>query len=256
MRKPFRVGVQLWTLRDDWQSDPQGTLRRLAQLGFEGIEVYGDLPKPAEVLREWLDDLGLQVAAAHLGPSLEIDYARRLEEARVLRHNHFVFSFPSDPFQSDATAEQMAAAALTMHRRLSSDGLRMSLHHHEWEFSSRDRGLRFLQTCAPIGIEFDLFWLATAGLHPVEMVRSHASRVALLHAKDGIPKRDIPMVALGQGQVPNLEAIDAAIAAQAPLEWVLLELDECAGDFWEALEKGKAHLDRHWNQSDRSRLNL
>jgi sugar phosphate isomerase/epimerase len=247
MKKPFRVGVQLWTLRDDWQRDPQGTLRRLAAMGFEGIELYGDLPKPANLLKGWLDELGLTVAAAHLGPSLDISLDRKIEEARVLGHNHFVFSFPSEAFQNDEAARTMAEKALAMHKRLQNDGMRMSLHHHEWEFASHPRGFHFFHSCAPIGIEFDLFWLATAGLDPIEMVRNYAPRIALLHAKDGIPKRGIPMVALGQGQVPNAQAITAAVASKAPLEWVLLELDDCAGDFWEAIEAGKAHLDQQWD---------
>lgn len=244
--RAYKIGVQLWTLRDDWQRDPIATLERLARIGYEGIELYGDLPLPVADLRAALNRLHMQVAAAHMGAevgdSIEADLQRRMHEARLLGHNHFVFSFAAEPFTEDAAMPGLLHAALARQSMLTEAGFRMSMHHHEWEFVSPERGLHFIEACPAIGIEFDLYWLATAGLDPVDMVRRFAPRVRLLHAKDGPARRDKPQTALGEGIVPIAQAIAAASAAQAPVEWVLVELDECAGDVWEALEKSRTWL--------------
>lgn len=235
-------GVQLWTLREDWQRDPVATLKRLSRMGYTGIELYGDLPMSAAELKTVLQSLGMRVAAAHVGDKVDVDLSERMQQARVLGHDHFVFSFSATPFTDDAFMLQLAEAARARAGELAAQGFRMSMHHHEWEFVSPERGLRFIEACPQLGLEFDLYWLATAGLDPVEMVQRYAKRLHLVHAKDGPARRDLPQTALGEGKVPIAASLAAAKAAAAPLEWVLVELDECATDVWEALEKSRAWL--------------
>ncbi len=230
-------------MRDDWQRDPIGTLRRCADLGLQGVELYGDLPLPISDLIQALTTFHLKVAAAHMGDSLAIDLPRRILEAQQLGHANLVWSFPASPFTNDADMLSLAQSAQAQAQSLAGQGLRMCLHHHDWEFASVDRGRRYLDLCSSAEVEFDLYWLKTGGLDPVAMVRNYASRVRLLHAKDGPAKHGLPMTALGQGVVDIHGAISAALQAKAPLEWVLIELDECATDIWEAVQVSKAYLD-------------
>lgn len=230
-------------MRDDWQRDPVGTLRRCAELGLQGVELYGDSPLPIADLKQTLDALGLKTAAAHVGDSLNLDLPRRLREARELGHQDLVWSFPAAPFANDADMQTLAQAAQAQAQSLAGQGFRMCLHHHPWEFVSMERGRRYLDLCAAADLEFDLYWLQTAGLDPVAMVRQYAPRVRLLHAKDGPALPGLPMTALGEGVVNIHGAISAALQANAPLEWVLIELDECATDVWGAVQKSKTYLD-------------
>ncbi len=61
------VGIQLYSLRDAIGSDVPGTLKRLSELGYEGVEFAGTYSLPAETLRAMLDETGLQCAGAHVG---------------------------------------------------------------------------------------------------------------------------------------------------------------------------------------------
>jgi sugar phosphate isomerase/epimerase len=241
----FRLGVQLWTVREDWQKDPIATLGRLSDLGFEGIELYGELPLPAIDLHAALKRFHLHVAAAHVGDHVSIDLNERMREARILGHDHFVFSFAEAAFVDPSETLALAQAANRRCAALTQNGFRMSLHHHDWEFASPERGRDFLQACDQPGLEFDLYWLAAAGLDPVSWVQRYAPRLRLIHAKDGTTRKGDPMTALGAGLVPVAQAIEAALLAQAPLEWVLVELDDCAGDVWQALRESRAYLNRY-----------
>jgi len=241
--RPYAIGVQLWTVREAWSKEPISTLSRLADLGYEGIELYGDLPLPAQELKAALQSMRLKVAAAHVGSDLDFDLTRRMEEARILGHRHFVWSLPSEAFADDASALAAAKAASSRCEALAREGFSMSLHNHDWEFVSPARGQAYLQACEKVGLEFDLYWLQVAGLNPAAMAGHYASRLKLIHAKDGPAQRGESMTALGDGKVDNAGAIGQAVKAGAPLEWVLVELDRCDTDIWVALRRSKAYLD-------------
>src|SRR5687767_14428693 len=61
-----RVGIQLYTVRNDFARDPRGTLARLAAIGYRDIETAGSYGPGAAQLRTWLDETGLEAPSAHL----------------------------------------------------------------------------------------------------------------------------------------------------------------------------------------------
>ncbi|MFP3484188.1 MAG: hypothetical protein RXN82_06240, partial [Caldivirga sp.] len=63
----LKVGLQLYSLRDDMPKDPFGTVREVAEAGFDGVEFAGFYGKSALEWREFLDKVGLEVAGAHIG---------------------------------------------------------------------------------------------------------------------------------------------------------------------------------------------
>jgi len=60
-----QIGLQLYTVRDELERDRDGTLRTIASLGYEGVELFG--PVDAQAMRAALDDLGLaEIGRAHV----------------------------------------------------------------------------------------------------------------------------------------------------------------------------------------------
>jgi hypothetical protein len=64
----------------------------------------------------------------------------------------------------------------------------------------------------------------------------------LLHIKDGPAVQGEPMVAAGEGSM-DFPAI--AQAAGGATEWMIVELDACATDMLEAVEKSRRYLIQH-----------
>ena len=60
------IGLQLFTVRDQLKEDFKGTVASVAQMGYEGLEVGGEITAPQKA-RDLFDSLGLQVFAAHVG---------------------------------------------------------------------------------------------------------------------------------------------------------------------------------------------
>jgi sugar phosphate isomerase/epimerase len=86
--------------------------------------------------------------------------------------------------------------------------------------------------------EIDTYWVKTAGLDPAEIIRKLGNRVNLLHLKDGPAAIEPPQVALGEGVMDIPAAVNAAESA----EWLIVELDHCATDMLEAVDKSYQYL--------------
>ena len=62
-----RLGLALYTLRGECARDPEGTLRAVAEMGYEGVELYDLFGREAQAVREMLDQLGLEVCGSARG---------------------------------------------------------------------------------------------------------------------------------------------------------------------------------------------
>src|SRR5438093_13218169 len=85
------VALQLYTVRDEMARDFEGTIKSVADIGYQGVELAGTFGKPAEEVRSLLDSLGLRIAGSHV-PLTElesnvqaaIDYNLELENKYVV----------------------------------------------------------------------------------------------------------------------------------------------------------------------------
>jgi sugar phosphate isomerase/epimerase len=72
------------------------------------------------------------------------------------------------------------------------------------------------------------------------IVRQYGKRMPLLHIKDGPLDRNLPMTAIGEGKMDWQSVIGAA--DESTLQWLIVELDRCATDMFEAVRKSAAYL--------------
>lgn len=62
----MKIGLQLYSLRNETANDFAGTLRCVSEMGYKGVEFAGYGNIPAEQMRSLLDDLGLQAVGSHV----------------------------------------------------------------------------------------------------------------------------------------------------------------------------------------------
>ena len=53
------IGLELYSVRQDLDRDPRGTLKAVAEMGYEGVEFAGPPKLSGEELRKLLDEFGL-----------------------------------------------------------------------------------------------------------------------------------------------------------------------------------------------------
>ena len=65
--KAFKLGVQLYSVRDDAAKDIEGTLKAVKAMGYDGVELAGLYGKTPEELKDLAASAGLEILSAHTG---------------------------------------------------------------------------------------------------------------------------------------------------------------------------------------------
>jgi sugar phosphate isomerase/epimerase len=206
-----RIGVQLYTVRDQMQADFEGTIARVSELGYREVEFAGYYGRTPQQVRTLLDRLGLRAPSAHVGANaLREDLAGQIRMAKVIGHQYLTLpSFPVDR-NGGAVAWQRAAAEFN---RIASacrdEGLRLAYHNHAWEFAEVGGGrtgydILLAETDpALVDFELDLYWAVHAGRDPIQLFQRHPGRFTMWHVKDmRDPQGAKEMVPVGQGVIP------------------------------------------------------
>jgi sugar phosphate isomerase/epimerase len=231
-----RVGLMLYTVRDDCARDFQGTLRAVRGIGYEGIEVFDLHGHGASDVRRWLDESGLVACGCHAG----LDATEtRLPELRAnleaLGTARLVVSWIEPPVSlaaARAPIERLRRAA----REAAGLGLELGFHNHAGEARPLQRGTSFLDelldTAPELFLELDLGWAWYAGVDPQLLLTEARGRSPLVHVKDFRARAEGSFCPVGDGAV-GYERI-APAAVRTGVEWLLVEQDETAGPALEA----------------------
>lgn len=242
MSKP--IALQLYTVREHLARDFAGTLRRVAALGYAGVETAGQYGESPAYARRLFDDLGLQVAAAHLPLPLGPDQNQVIETAQALGCARLVCAWqPPERFRSAADLRAVCAELNAASEVAQTHGLKLGYHNHWFEhdhlIDGRPAHDWMSEWLAPeIFFEVDVYWVKTAGGDPAEVVRRLGARAPLLHIKDGPAVHDAPMTAVGAGTLD----FGPILAAAGQAEWLIVELDRCATDMLTAVEASRRFL--------------
>ncbi|MBV7529079.1 sugar phosphate isomerase/epimerase [Chitinophaga sp. sic0106] len=209
---PKRVGIQLYTMRDQLDKNPKDTLTQIAKIGYQEVETYYGTPGvyegkfwgvPVKELKSLLSSLNLTSPSGHYGlnsfltagDGKDDELKAQVDYAAELGQKYFVI--PALPFpQWDATptadhykfiAEQLNKAA----EYCKKSGLHVAFHNHFWEFKpladQPGSGYEVMLKHTDPGkvfFELDLFWAIKSGYDPVKLFAQAPGRFFALHVKD------------------------------------------------------------------------
>jgi sugar phosphate isomerase/epimerase len=236
-----RVGLMLYTVRENCARDFEGTLRAVASLGYEGVELFDLHGHEAAEVRGWLEELGLEVAGRHAGlDALESRLPELAAECEAVGTDRLVLSWIEPPGSEDA-ARQMAERLAGIAREAARHGLRLGFHNHDGEVRPLDGGGSFLEELLAgddIFLELDLGWAWYAGADPVTLLGRARGRCPLVHVKDFASREGREFRPVGDGAVGYERVLPAAV--EAGVEWLLVEQDETDGPALTAAERSLA----------------
>jgi sugar phosphate isomerase/epimerase len=215
--------------------DLPGTLKAVANIGYEYVEMAGMYGKTPKEVRKLLDAAGLKACSAHCAV---FDAAKREqveEEAKALGYKHLVSGFGPKDFENEESIRAICQKINDAVNHFAPKGYTISIHNHDWEYSAPQKGDLMLELCPKACPQFDIYWVKTGGANPAEVIQRYIRRVKLLHVKDGpaTQEKKSPMTAVGKGTVDVAAAIRAA--EKGPLEYLIVELDSCETDMLAAV---------------------
>jgi sugar phosphate isomerase/epimerase len=249
-----QIALQLYTLRDEIERDIEGTLKRVAELGFKNVETAfwpaGISIKQAGRL---LNNAGLAVCSSHCSIPTKESYSEIIEMSEAFKCTKMIWhGWPEDErYKTKEGIIHLADIYNEANDVCKSNGLQFGLHNHWWEFKNKiEDKLAFevlMELLDPdIFFEIDTYWVKVAGHDPAKFVASLSKRAPFLHIKDGpatwtedVATDPDPMVAVGEGtqDFPNIVA-----AADGNTRWMVVEMDKCATDVFAALAKSYSYL--------------
>lgn len=250
-----QLSLQLYTIREEYESDPAAALDRIAALGFERVEVIHFTGRAAEI-RSALDAAGLAAPSGHsmfLTDELRIGgqvitippLAKILDDAEELGIELLIDPMTAADRWRDVEgivriAERLNECASEAAKR----GIRVGFHNHAHEFASSFGGTSAYETLIAqldplVRVEFDAYWAKVAGQDVPALAERLGDRLVALHVKDGrLPQvhdfdqgRPPGQVPAGTGDVGLAEVLERASA----LELAIVEYDDVDGDVFEAV---------------------
>ena len=203
--KKFHIGIQLYGLRNTLAEDFEGTLQKVADMGYEYVEFAGYYGRTGEEIKAILDKLGLKCISVHQG----LDFFNEDPEEKVAFLKAFGTKYSVIPwYGKDLLAgsdkwEESKARFNTVADLLYKNGMKLGYHNHDFEFDKVDGKYihDYIFEAVPeekIEPELDTCWVHYAGIQPEAKIREFAGRVTVVHLKDFVCKN------LGGGPVYDL----------------------------------------------------
>ena len=231
----MRLAVQTYTLRDQMNSDFWGTLRKIAALGYAGVEltdVRGIMR--AEDLQSRLETMSLCVVGVHVGlEQIESELDAVLDYYSEVGVDHITIPYIT-PERRQTAHDWMALGGFLSDAgaRARERGMILGYHNHDFEMKKYDgvTGLDILLRAADgrsLQWEPDTFWIQYAGEDPVEYIKRYAGRIGLLHIKDMAAGPEKKFAPVGAGILDWSAIFRAAKTADIP--WLIVEQDDCYG---------------------------
>lgn len=229
-----QIGLQLYTLREEMKADFLGTLAKVAEAGYRGVEFAGYGGLEVAPLRLRLDELGLKTIGSHVPyQRLVDDFPAAAAEVQTLGGQYIVApSVPKELLASTDSIRYLADVFNNIGERAKQSGLIFAFHNHHAEFEPLPDGngqtpfdILINETDANyVQFELDVFWVEYAGQSARRIIRSYPNRFPLLHIKDmeDTPERADAPVGLGKlSWGPVLEAGDLVGGTR----WLIVEQD-------------------------------
>lgn len=227
------IAIQMYSLRDESEKDFLGTLAKVAEMGYDGIEFAGYGGLEAEELKKELDKLGLKAASSHV-PLTALENDEDLEDIikyqQVIGSKNIVCPYLPDERRTKEDYYNLIPILNRVGEQCFNAGINFSYHNHDFELFELDNGVvpleLLLEETNPewVQTEFDIYWLTKAGENPVQWLERYHNRTPLVHLKDMTTDGEQFFAELGTGGVD----IDGVLeqASKSNVEWWVVEQDQ------------------------------
>jgi sugar phosphate isomerase/epimerase len=236
-RLPARIrpiGLQLYTVRQAMERDFEGTLARVARVGYTEVEFHDYFGHTPQQVRALLRAHHLRSPAVHVPiEALSRDFAATIDAAHVIGHEYVVVAWT--PQELRRTLDGWRRIAELYNRagaQARAAGMGFAYHNHSYEFMPMEGRLPYdllLEATDPalVKLEMDLYWITAGGQDPLVYFAKYPGRIPLVHVKD--MTADHHMVDVGAGSI-DWRAIFAH-REQAGIRHYFVEHDEPADPF-------------------------
>jgi sugar phosphate isomerase/epimerase len=215
-RRLSRVGLQLYTVRDQMKADLPGTLANVAAIGYKEVEFAGYFGRTPAAIRELLAVNGLTSPSTHVPiESMRKEWPKVLDDARQIGHQWVVIPWLPEAERGGLDGWKRLAGEFNTAARAARDaGLRFAYHNHDFELTPIPAAASggtgptipldvLLAETDPslVDFEMDLYWVVKGGGDPSSYFKRFENRFPLVHVKDSAGPPSHTMIEVGKGSI-------------------------------------------------------
>jgi sugar phosphate isomerase/epimerase len=226
------IALQLYSVREACAEDLPGTLKAVADMGYDGVDFAGYYDYSAKELRTMLDDLGLKVAGTHiridtlLGQQLEATVAFEQE----LGNKFLIVPGLSEEYRSSHDAWRRTAEVFNeISQRLEPFGMYTGYHNHFIEFEEIDGETAwdvFAKNTDPrVVLQMDTGNCMHGGGDPLAYIGRYPGRSLTVHLKEWAKGYDKALIGEGDTDWHRLFELCETIG---DTEWYIVEQESYA----------------------------
>ena len=199
------IGLQLYSVRDAMNSDIEGTIAKVGDIGYKFVEAasysdgkfYGMNPV---VFKQLCENNGLQFLGSHTGQDLpdstNWDSTMAWWDECIAAHKEVGVKWIVQPWMSGVGYESLDGLKKyceyfnAVGEKCKAAGIRFGYHNHDNEFTTVLDGRPvydwMLELTDPekVMFEMDLYWIVEGGKNPVDYFNKYPGRFELWHIKD------------------------------------------------------------------------
>ena len=191
----LKIGFQMYSVRNELEKDFEGTLKKVRDMGYTGVEFYNEYygRTPAEV-RRLCDDLGIKIFSNHVPFQVMVnDIDQVIKDSKVLGVEYIAFPYmenESRPGVDPVKFKETVAKIGEVGAKVRKAGIGMLYHNHDFEFAALPDGTighdYIFSSTKPsdVQVELDVCWADYAGFPPAEVIAKYNGRIPIIHAKD------------------------------------------------------------------------
>lgn len=247
------IGLQLYSVRNEMEKDFAGTLKKVAEMGYKGVEFAGLFGKSAEEIKALLEENGLAAVSAHV-PLAEMlqDLDKVIETYRAIGCKYIAIPYVDEKYRPGTedypeTLKKIEAIG----KKCKENGLVLMYHNHDFEFVKigEKYGIDVMYETVPaeyLQTELDTCWVNVGGENPADFISKYSGRTPVVHLKDFVmagkekPKKLYALIGIDDDEeqaseeafsfkpcgygVQDMPAIIAA-SEKSGAEWLIVEQD-------------------------------
>lgn len=226
--KRYKLGYQLYSIRDEMAKDPVPTLKALKAMGYEDFETYGyDTDNDtyygikSKEFNLILNDLGLTVSSGHFGfhPLLESseDELKRFVDRCIIGASAVNSAYITWPWLAPEQRNLNGFKTLVQQlnrigEQVNKAGLGFAYHNHGFDFDDLVGTTGYdiiLKDTDPelVKLQMDMYWVMHAGkTTPKKLIKEHPGRFVMWHVKD-MHKVSRDYTELGNGSIDYMNIL-------------------------------------------------
>ncbi len=256
------IGVQLYTVRTEMEKDFEGSIAKVASVGYKEVEFAGYFEHSPKDVKAILDKNGLTAPSCHVSYDVvENHWQEQIDAAHTIGHKFIVCPWIEEeqrkaPDGWKRAAELFNRAAEVSHKA----GVQFCYHNHTFEFQPAESlggkfPYDFLLANTDknlVKMQMDLCWISVAGQDPIAYFNKYPGRFPLVHVKDmkKLPKGAEGPTASPDKEMPNMTEVGSGVidwkrifagAGNAHIEHYIVEHDTPASPF-ESIKKSYDYL--------------